>query len=126
MERIPNTPHTLVQTRHRLAQLPVLLACTIPQYLRLFPHAFVLQVPHAYRALGAVDVFGDDDGVPPWPWADGDFDLWVVAGEGRERGFEERVHADRGAPAVAVVEAHRFAGEDEGADAILWDVSKRI
>lgn len=122
MERIPNAPHALIQTRHRLAQLPILLARTIPQYLCLLPHALILQILDAYRACGAVDVLGDYDGVFPWPWADGDLDLWVAAGKGGERGFEKRVHALRGAPVVAVVEAHGFAGQNEGADAILGGV----
>jgi hypothetical protein len=65
----------------------------------------------------------DDDGMPPWPWAHCDFDLWAVAGEGWERGFYEGVHAAGGSPPVAVVEAEGFAGEDEGADAILCGVS---
>jgi hypothetical protein len=83
MERIPNTPHTLINTGHRLARLPVLLACAISQYLCLFPHAFVLEVFDTYRPLGAVDVLCDYDRVPPWPRADGNLDLWVVL---RKRG----------------------------------------
>lgn len=93
MERIPNTPHTLIDTGDRLAPLPILLARAIPQCLSLFPYALVLQVLDAYRPLRAVDVMCDDDGVFPWPWADGDLDLWAVASEGRERGFNEGVHA---------------------------------
>jgi hypothetical protein len=94
MEWIPNSPHTLIDTRHRLAvPLLILLTRAIPQQFRLLPHALVLQVLDAYRPLSAVDVMCDDDGVPPWPWADCDFDLWAVARECGQRGFYEGVHA---------------------------------
>jgi hypothetical protein len=93
MEWIPDAPHALVDTRDGLAQLPILLARAVPQQLGLLPHTLILQVPDAYRPLGAVGVMCGDDGVAPWARAHGDFDLWVVAGKGRQRGFYERVHA---------------------------------
>jgi hypothetical protein len=93
MERIPNTPHTLVYTGDGLASLPVLLASTIPQHLRLFSHSLVLQILYAYRPLRAVDVMCDDDWVSPWPWAYSDLDLWAIASKGWKRGFYERVHS---------------------------------
>lgn len=119
VERVPNASHALVYTGHRLAQLLVLLARAISQYLCFFPHALVLQVLYADGPRSAVEVVCDNDGVLSWPSADGDFDLWVVAGKGWERGFYEGIHASRGGPPVAVVKAERLAGEDEGADAIL-------
>lgn len=70
MERIPNAPHALIHTSHRLARLPVLLTSAIPQYLRLLPHALVLQVLDAYIPRRAVDVVRDDDGVVARPRAD--------------------------------------------------------
>jgi hypothetical protein len=78
VERIPNTPHALIHTRHRLARLPVLLACVIPQKLGLFPHTVELQVLHTQCPCGSVHVMCGDDGVSPWPWADGDFDLRAI------------------------------------------------
>ena len=119
MERRPDTPDALVDTRHRLAQLLVLLAVAVPQHLGLLPHALVLQVLDADGPCGAVDVVCDDDGVLAWPGADGELNRRVALCESRERGLEERVHAFRGSPPVAVVEFEAFALEDEGADAIL-------
>lgn len=123
MKRVPNTPHALIDTGHRLARLPILLARAIPQNLRLFPDAIDLQILHAYRSLRAVDVVCDDNGMLPWPRADGDFNLGAAAREGRQRGFYKGVHAARGTPPVAVMEAEGLAGQDEGADAILRIVS---
>jgi hypothetical protein len=119
VERRPDTPNALVDTRHRLAQLLVLLAIAVPQHLGFLSHALVLQVLDADGPCGAVDVVCDDDGVLAWPGADGELNRRVALREGRERGLEERVHAFRGSPPVAVVELEAFALEDEGADAIL-------
>jgi hypothetical protein len=119
VERIPNAPHALVDTRHRVAQLLVLLARVVPQHFCLLADALDVQVSDADGALGAVDVVCDDDGVVPRARAHVDLDLRVVAREGGQRSFYERVHAARGTPPVAVVEADGFAGQDEGPDAIL-------
>jgi hypothetical protein len=89
VEWIPNTPHALVDTRDRLAQLPVLLAGAVPQQFRLLSDALILQVLDAYRPLGAVGVMCDDDGVVPWARAHGDLDLRVIAGECGQRGLYE-------------------------------------
>jgi hypothetical protein len=123
MERIPDTPHVLVDTRDRLAQLLVLLARVVPQHLRLLADALDVQIPDTDGALGAVDVAGDDDGMVLRARAHVDLNLRVVARESGQRGFYERVHAARGAPPVAVVEADGLAGQDEGPDAILGALS---
>jgi hypothetical protein len=119
VERIPNAPHALIDTRHRPAQLLVLLASMIPQHLRLLADALDVQISDTDGALGAVDVACDDDGVVLRARAHVDLDLRVVAREGGQRGFYERVHAARGSPPVAVVEADGLAGQDKGPDAIL-------
>jgi hypothetical protein len=54
------------------------------------------------------------------PGAYGELNRRVALRERRERGLEERVHAFRGSPPVAIVELEAFALENEGADAILW------
>jgi hypothetical protein len=105
MERVPNTPHALIHTRHRLARLSVLLARVIPQELGLLPHTVELHVLHAQRPCGSVHVVCGDDGVSPGPWADCDFDLRAVLRERGQRRLYEGVHASRRAPPVAVVEA---------------------
>lgn len=120
MERIPDTPHALVDTDHRPSvQLPVLLPTRVSQQLSLLPHTLILQVLDAYGSLRAVDVMGDDDGVPARPWRYADFDLGVALCEDGERGFDEGIHALGTAPPIAVVEVEAFALQDEGADAIL-------
>lgn len=67
MERIPDTTHTLVDTRDWLAELLVLFAVRVTQQLGLFTHALVGKVLDAYIARGAVDVVGDDYGMMLWP-----------------------------------------------------------
>jgi hypothetical protein len=126
MKRIPNTPHTLIHTGNRLAQLPILLAATIPQQFCLLPHALVLQVLDAYGPHRAVGISCDDDRVVHWSWGNREFNLRVIACEGGERGFYEGIHAAGGTPIIAVVEGEGFAGEDERTNAILDDVSVRV
>lgn len=74
MERRPDTPNTLIDTRNRLTQLLVLLSAVVPQCLGLFPDTLVLQVLDTDRPCGAVEVVCDDYGVLAWPRADGEFD----------------------------------------------------
>jgi hypothetical protein len=123
MKRVPNAPYTLIPTLHHPPNLPILLASSISQQPRLIPHALTLQILHASRLRFAVEISRDDDGVAPWPWRDGYFDLGVGAGEGGEGGLEEGVHAPAGAPPVAVVEGEGAAGEEEVADAVLGSFS---
>lgn len=119
MERIPYAPHTLIDTRYWLPNLPVLLSTAIPQQLRLLPDTLILEILDAYRPLGAIDVVCYDDWVFAWPGRHRDFDLRVALSEGWERGLDEGVHALGRAPPVAVVEGEGFAGQDEGAYAVL-------
>ena len=74
VERRPDTPNALIDTRNRLAQLLVLLSAVIPQCLGLFPDTLVLQVLDADRPCGAVEVVCDDYGVLAWPRADRELD----------------------------------------------------
>lgn len=126
MERRPDTPNALIDTRDRLPELLVLLAIAIPQHLSLLAHALVLQVLDANGPCGAVDVVCDDDRVLARAWADGELDRGVALGEGGERRLEEGVHASGGSPPVAVMEFEAFALQDEGADAVLLRVSLKI
>lgn len=126
MERTPNTPNALVQTRNWLSHPLQLLSARIPQQICLLLDALASQVLDAYRSLLAVDEVGYDDGMPSWPWRDCDFDLWVFPGEGGEVGADEGVHAARGAGPVAVVKVEAFALEDEGTDAILKELEDAI
>lgn len=78
VERIPDTSDTLVQRLDRLGDLPQLLAAGIAKQKGLFQYLSVVEVSHTYGLLAAVDVGALDDGVFPWSWRDGDFDLWVL------------------------------------------------
>lgn len=120
VEWIPDAPHALIDTRHRPSiQLLILLSIRVPQQFRFVSHSLVLQILHAYRPLGTVDVMCDDDRVFLWPWRDGELDLGVALRENGKRRLDEGVHAFRAAPPVAVVKVEAFALEDEGADAVL-------
>jgi len=89
MKRIPNTPHTLIRTLHRLRDPLQPLPARIPQQQHFFQNLIRLQISHADGFLAAVDVLASDYGVAAWSGGDGDFDLGVLAGEGLEVGFEE-------------------------------------
>ena len=123
MIRAPYTPDALVDTRHRLVQLLVLLPTCISEQLCLLSHTLCLQIPYADSSLGTVDVMCSDHRVFPRSWRDGNLDLWVALRKGWEGGLDEAVHAARGAGPVAVMEFEFLALENEGADAILPRVS---
>jgi hypothetical protein len=137
MIRTPNTPNTLIDTFHRLRNLPQLLPISIPQQLRLLQHLLLRQIPHTYRFFAAVDVGSFYDWVFAWARGDSDFDLrvcggefgervaeegtvWFVREDRREREGKDVLHALGAAGPVAVVEVKAFALQDEGSNTVLW------
>lgn len=89
MERIPNTPNTLIQTLHRPGDLCEFLAARAAQQQGFVEDFRRLEVAHADGFFFAVDVFAFQDGVLARARGDGDFDLGVGGCEGLEVGFEE-------------------------------------
>merc|ERR1712058_17032 len=104
VEGIPYTPHALIHTGHRLPRPLQLLTTRTLQQLRLFQDFAWLHAPHTDGPLLAIDVRAANDGVAARTRRDGDFDAGVLAGEGRQGGGEEGVHAFAAAGPVAVVE----------------------
>jgi hypothetical protein len=119
----PDAPDALVDAGHRLIQLLVLLAARVSEGFCLLPHTLCLQISYADGSLGAVDVVCSNNRVFSRPRRDGNLDLGIALRKGGERRFDKAVHAARGAGPVAVVEFQFLALEDEGADAILSQVS---
>lgn len=89
MERIPDTPHTLVDRLDRLGDLFQLVPTGISEQKRLFQHLGIVEVPHTHCLFPAVDVVAFDDWMFPWSRRDCDFDLRVCFCEAGEVVFEK-------------------------------------
>ena len=94
MERTPDTPHALIDTRDRLARYPlVLLWARVSQQLNLFSNPLWCQVLHVDRLLVTVEIVCGNDGVVVVLSVHLDLDLRVALREGAELVLEVGIHA---------------------------------
>jgi hypothetical protein len=89
VERIPDTPDTLVHTLDWLCDLLQFIAAGVAQEFGLLHDLLFLQAADTDGLFTAVYICALDDGVFSWARRDGDFDLRVCAGEGWEVVFEK-------------------------------------